>query len=93
MHGSAPMSKLAESTKDVNLNEGLNRLFTDPDADRAREYFRQKSRALKPKISTVKEVVRTMINNGDYIAIGGFGANRIPTAILHEIVRQGKKNL
>ena len=34
-----------------------------------------------------------MISDGDYIAIGGFGANRIPTAICHEIVRQGKKGL
>ncbi len=45
---------------------------------------------LKPKLSTVEEVVRTMVHDGDYIGIGGFGANRIPTAILHEIVRQGK---
>lgn len=75
------------------LKSGLNQLFTDPDADKAREFFRGKSRALEPKLSTAKEVVKTMINNGDYIAIGGFGANRIPTAIIHEIVRQGKKNL
>jgi glutaconate CoA-transferase, subunit A len=48
---------------------------------------------MKSKLSTVTEVVKTMINDGDYITIGGFGANRIPTAILHEIVRQGKKHL
>src|SRR5205823_1621112 len=27
------------------------------------------------------------------LAIGGFGADRIPTAVVHEIVRQGKQNL
>ncbi len=75
------------------LKRGTNPLFTDPDADNAREFFRHKSRALRPKLSTVTEVVRDMISDGDYIAIGGFGANRIPTAIVHEIVRQGKKNL
>lgn len=75
------------------LNSGQSELFTNPDADAAREAFRKKSRALKPKLSTVEEVVRTMVHDGDYIAIGGFGANRIPTAILHEIVRQGKKQL
>ncbi len=79
--------------RNTELKSGVNRLFTNPDADAAREFFRGKSRALKPKLSTVQDVVRTMINDGDYIAIGGFGANRIPTAICHEIVRQGKKNL
>lgn len=75
------------------LKSGINRLLTDPDADHAREFFRGKSRALKSKLSTVEDVVKTMVNDGDYIAIGGFGANRIPTAIIHEIIRQGKKNL
>jgi glutaconate CoA-transferase subunit A len=76
-----------------DLKAGQNELFTNPDADIAREFFRTKSRALKPKLSTVEEVVRTMVHDGDYVVIGGFGANRIPTAILHEIVRQGKKRL
>ena len=75
------------------LKSGQNELFTDPDADKAREYFRNKSRALKPKLSTVDAVVREMISDGDYVAIGGFGANRIPTAVVHEIARQKKKNL
>ncbi|OHD67026.1 MAG: glutaconate CoA-transferase [Spirochaetes bacterium RBG_13_51_14] len=75
------------------MKQGLNRLFSDPDADAAREFFRHKSRAMVNKVSTIGEVVKTMVNDGDYIAIGGFGANRIPTAIIHEIIRQGKKNL
>jgi glutaconate CoA-transferase subunit A len=79
--------------KDRELKRGLNELFTDPDADKAREFFRHKSRALKSKLTTVEESVRTMIKDGDYIAIGGFGANRIPTAVLHELLRQGKKGL
>jgi glutaconate CoA-transferase subunit A len=78
---------------DIDLKSGLNELFTNPDADSAREFFRKKSRALKPKLSTAGEVVKSLVHDGDYIAIGGFGANRIPTAILHEIVRQGKKHL
>lgn len=75
------------------LKSGKNELFTDPNADKAREYFRTKSRALKSKLSTVEDIVRDMISDGDYIAIGGFGANRIPTAIVHEIVRQKKRIL
>jgi glutaconate CoA-transferase subunit A len=77
----------------MELKNGQNELFTDPDPDRAREFFRHKSRTLKSKLSTVEEVVRTMVSDGDYIGIGGFGSNRIPTAIVHEIVRQRKKNL
>lgn len=78
---------------EVELRSGKNELFTDPSADNARAFFRNKSRALKSKVTTADEAVRTMLNDGDYIGIGGFGANRIPTAILHEIVRQKKKNL
>jgi glutaconate CoA-transferase subunit A len=77
----------------VELRQGQNELFTDPDADQAREFFRHKSRAMVNKVTTAEEAVKTMIKDGNYITIGGFGANRIPTAILHEIVRQGKKNL
>lgn len=79
--------------KDHVLKSGTNELFTSPDADAAREFFRHKSRALKPKLTTVEEAVKTMIKDGDYVAIGGFGANRIPTAVIHEMLRQGKKHL
>lgn len=79
--------------KAVELKQGLNELFTDPDADHAREFFRHKSRAMVNKVTTVENAVKTLLNDGDYLAIGGFGANRIPTAVLHEIVRQRKKNL
>jgi glutaconate CoA-transferase subunit A len=34
-----------------------------------------------------------MVHDGDYLGIGGFGGVRIPTAILHEIVRQKRVNL
>ena len=54
------------------LKSGINKIFTDPDADHAREFFRHKSRAMKSKLSTPEEVVRTMIKDGDYIAVGGY---------------------
>jgi glutaconate CoA-transferase subunit A len=65
----------------------------EPDVDAAREFFRRKVKRLAPKTMTVKEAVSRFINDGDYLAVGGFGTNRIPTAVLHEIVRQRKKNL
>jgi len=75
------------------LDQGVNPVFTDPDPDKAREFFRQKSRAMVDKRMTAKEAVEKYVHDGDYLAIGGFGANRIPNAIVHEIVRQRKKDL
>ncbi|MBC7294490.1 MAG: CoA transferase subunit A, partial [Thermoleophilia bacterium] len=34
------------------LDEGVNPIFTDPDPDNAREFFRQKSRAMTDKRMT-----------------------------------------
>lgn len=64
-----------------------------PDVNAAREFFRHKSRAMIDKRLTVREAVERFIHDGDYLAIGGFGSVRIPTAVLHEIVRTHKRNL
>jgi glutaconate CoA-transferase subunit A len=73
--------------------EPLGELFMPPDVDAARDFFRDKSRALTDKRMTVQEAVADYIHDGDYIATGGFGSVRIPTAVLHEIVRTRKHNL
>ncbi len=39
------------------------------------------------------EAVSRFIHDGDYVASGGFGTNRISTAVIHEIVRQKLRNL
>jgi glutaconate CoA-transferase, subunit A len=75
------------------LDQGVNPIFTDPDPDKAREFFRQKSRAMTDKRMTAKEAVEKFIHDGDYFASGGFGANRISNVIIHEVVRQRRKNL
>jgi glutaconate CoA-transferase, subunit A len=75
------------------LDEGINPLFMDPDPDKAREFFRGKSRAMVDKRMSDKEAVERFVPDGCYLAIGGFGANRIPNSIVHEIVRQRRKNL
>ena len=72
---------------------GSRRLFTNPDADEARAFFQNKSGALVNKVTTVKEAVAKYVQDGDYIGVGGFGTNRIPAAVLHEIVRQKKRDL
>jgi len=71
----------------------VGELFQAPDADAAREFFRHKSRAMADKHMSVKEAVERFIHDGDYIATGGFGSVRFSTAVLHEIVRERKRNL
>jgi glutaconate CoA-transferase subunit A len=73
--------------------EGKGELLMSPDPDVAREHFKKKNKSLTDKRMGVKEAVSRYIHDGDYIAIGGFGGVRIPTAPLHEIVRQGLKGL
>lgn len=75
------------------LDQGIGKIFTDPDADKARAFFRHKSRKLENKVMTVKDAVGKFVKDGDYLTLGGFGANRIPAAVAHEIVRQGRKNM
>src|SRR5690242_18624455 len=75
------------------LPHGDGPLFTDPSADRARAFFASKPRALADKVTTVADAVARLLHDGDYLAIGGFGADRLPTAVVHEVLRQGKQNL
>jgi glutaconate CoA-transferase, subunit A len=74
-------------------NSGDGPLFSEPSANKLREFFKSKPRALVDKVSTVSDAVKNLIHDGDYLAIGGFGTNRIPAAVCHEILRQDKKNL
>jgi len=77
----------------IDLEQGLEELFCDPDPDKAREFFLHKSRGLVNKVTTVEQAVSVHLHDGDYLAVGGFGHVRIPTAVLYEIVRQKKRNL
>ena len=71
----------------------VGELFMSPDVDQAREFFRQKSGAMVDKRMSVAEAVEKFIHDGDYIATGGFGSVRLPTAVMHEIVRTHKQRL
>jgi glutaconate CoA-transferase subunit A len=75
------------------FSQGSGALFTDPSADRARQFFATKPRALTDKVTTVADAVARFVHDGNYLAVGGFGCDRIPTAVLHEILRQGRQNL
>src|SRR5262249_48084979 len=75
------------------LSQGPRALCSDPSANRARQAFAAKPRAPVDKVATVADAVAGLVHDGDYLAIGGFGCDRIPTAVLHEILRQGQQNL
>ncbi|MCW3788117.1 CoA transferase subunit A [Plebeiibacterium sediminum] len=75
------------------LHKGLGKLFGAPNTDDMRLFFKGKNKAMKNKLTSVSEAVSSLVMDGDYLAIGGFGGVRIPTAIIHEILRQKKKNL
>ena len=77
----------------IGMEQGIEELFTDPDADNARAFFRGKNRGIVPKVTTVEQAVSAHIHDGDYLAVGGFGHVRIPTSLLYEIVRQEKRHL
>lgn len=65
----------------------------DPDPDKARRDFRDTDRSSNDKVMAVSDAVKQYVSDGDYLASGGFGANRISTAVLHEILRQRKCDL
>ncbi len=77
----------------IATDEGAGPLFLDPSAERARSHFRGKRQGLVDKRMSVTEAVRTFVTDGAYLAVGGFGADRIPTAVLHEILRQNPQDL
>jgi glutaconate CoA-transferase subunit A len=68
-------------------------LFADPSPEAARRAFAGKPRGLTDKVTTVADAVRRLVHDGGYLASGGFSTNRIPVAVLHEILRQRKQNL
>lgn len=77
----------------VETGRGNGSIFSDPDPDAAREFFKGKSRSQTPKLLPLKEAVERYVHDGDYLVLGGFGAVRAPIAAAHEIVRQGRKHL
>jgi len=45
------------------------------------------------KVYSLKEAIDTFVEDGAYLAFGGFTTNRKPYAAVHELIRQRKSNL
>jgi acyl CoA:acetate/3-ketoacid CoA transferase alpha subunit len=76
------------------LQQGEGRLVGWHDPDENREYVvKNKSRDLVDKTMTAYDAVSKFVKDGDYIASGGLGHVRVSMNIVHEMVRQEKRNL
>jgi acyl CoA:acetate/3-ketoacid CoA transferase alpha subunit len=76
------------------LKEGKGELLGWHDPDEARDWvLKNKSRELKDKRMSATEAVSKFVQDGDFIASGGFGHIRVSMAIVYEIIRQKKRNL
>ncbi len=76
------------------LQEGQGELIGWHDPDENRQFvLENKSRALKDKTMSAKEAVSRFVQDGYFIASGGFGHVRVSMCIVYEIIRQGKRNL
>ena len=80
-----------ETSEVLPVGEGP--IFGDPDPDAARAFFRDKSRMETDKRMSAKDAVERFIPDGCYLAFGGFGSNRIPTTVIHEILRARRQGL
>jgi 3-oxoacid CoA-transferase subunit A/glutaconate CoA-transferase subunit A len=77
-----------------NVYKGRGELLGWHDPDENRKWLKEhKPQGLVDKRSTIEEVVRKFVKDGDLIASGGFGHVRVSMAIVYEIIRQEKKNL
>ncbi len=76
------------------IKEGKGKLVGWHDPDSHRKWVSEnKSRELKDKRMSAKEAVKKFINDGDFIASGGFGHIRVSMSIIYEIVRQNIRDL
>ncbi len=73
---------------------GQGELIGWHDPDEARQFVREnKQRKLEDKSLNARQAVARFLKDGDFIASGGFGHVRISMAIIHEIIRQGRREL
>jgi len=77
-----------------SLEESTGELLAWHDPDEQRRWILEnKPRSLKDKRMSVKEAVSRFLQNGNYIAMGGFGHVRVSMIAIYEIIRQRKRNL
>ena len=87
------MNITALSREEINKRADAPFEFWGPTPEEARKAAVAKTKGLKDKQCTLKKALSTYLRDGINIGIGGFVNTRAPVAIIHEIIRQGAKNL
>ncbi|NQS75056.1 MAG: CoA transferase subunit A [Peptococcaceae bacterium] len=67
--------------------------WTGLSPDEARQFLANKDKSKRDKRISLKEAVQKYVKDGDNLGIAGFVDARQPIAIVHEIIRQGRKDL
>ena len=76
------------------LEEGKGELLAWWDPEEHREWVRKnKSSSMEDKVTDLREAVSKFVQDGGFIALGGFGHVRVPMAAIYDIIRQKKGNL
>jgi 3-oxoacid CoA-transferase subunit A/glutaconate CoA-transferase subunit A len=76
------------------LEQGTGELVGWHDPDEERAWVREnKSRELKDKRMTVRRAVERFVQDGDFVAFGGFGHIRTPMSLVYEMIRQKRRRL
>lgn len=61
--------------------------------DEARQIQVSKLKGLRDKRTNLRDAVKEFLKEGISLGIGGFVNTRVPVGVVHEIIRQGAKNL
>jgi 3-oxoacid CoA-transferase subunit A/glutaconate CoA-transferase subunit A len=76
------------------LQEGQGKLLGWHDPDENRQWvLENKSRELRDKRMSAEAAVRRFVQDGSFLASGGFGHVRVSMALIYEIIRQRKRHL
>jgi acyl CoA:acetate/3-ketoacid CoA transferase alpha subunit/acyl CoA:acetate/3-ketoacid CoA transferase beta subunit len=73
---------------------GTGKLVGWHDPDENREWIAEhKTRSLVDKRMAVSEAVKTFVDDGSFLAMGGFGHVRVSMSAVYEMIRQRKRHL
>ena len=76
------------------VKRGTGELLGWHDPDEQRSWIAaNKSKELKDKRTTISAAIAKFVHDGDLIAMGGFGHDRVSMVSVYEIIRQKKRHL
>jgi glutaconate CoA-transferase subunit A len=91
--GSRILDVTSLSPEEISKRQNTTFEFWGPTPAEARKAAVAKKKGLHDKRTSLKDAVSTYLKDGINIGIGGFVNTRVPVAIIHEIIRQGAKDL